>query len=264
LWEGCISLGKGADGKRRRKKVYAHTKAEVLKKLDEFRRKATSRMLTEADKQTTVAFLEWWLTNVAKKETAPTTWERYEQLVRLHAAPNLGQVILFDLSELDIEQFYADMEAAGSSTWNRKMAGTLLGNALNYAVRKKLIPYNPAGDIKKPRPEHYEIKPFTDDEARRFLLAARPHRLNGLFALALGTGMRQGEILGLPWCNLDLDIGTVTVQRSLAQTKNGFKLKQPKSEQSRRTIRLPRFVVEALIEHRERMRAEVHPVEGDA
>jgi integrase len=264
LWEVCVSLGANGAGKRRRKKEYAKTKSEALKKLDELKAKVSTRTLGDAGKQTASAFLTWWLDNVSKKETEATTWERYEQLVRLHVGPHLGSTKLANLTVLHVEQLYADMEKAGSSTWNRRMAGTLLANALGYAVRKKLIPFNPAADVAKPKPEHHEIRPLTEEQVKKFLGKTRPHRLHALFALALGGGLRQGELLGLSWECLDIEKGTVTVKRSLAQTKQGFKLKQPKSQHGRRTIGLPPFVVEALKAHRERMREEGHAVEGDA
>ncbi len=261
-WEGSISLGRDANGKRRRRKVYAKTKKRLLEKMDKLRSQVGARMLTDAGNQLAGPWVTWWLENVSKKERAATTWERYEELVRLHIVPALGQVKLADLTELHIEQLYSDMERAGSTTWNRKMAGMLLTNALGYAARKRLIPFNPAGEV-KPKPSARDINPLTEEQAKKLLMASRPHRLHALFAVALGAGLRQGEILGLPWSAVDFERGAVTVKRSLAQTKKGLVLKEPKSQQSRRTIRLPAFVVQALREHRDRMAKDGRPVEGE-
>lgn len=81
--------------------------------------------------------------NVSKKQTEASTWERYEQLNRLYLTPHLGQTRLADITEMHVEQLYTDMEKAQASSWSRKMAGTLLTNALGYAERKKLIATNP-------------------------------------------------------------------------------------------------------------------------
>jgi integrase len=122
---------------------------------------------------------------------------------------------------------------------------------MRHAVRLKLIAFNPAADVTKARPEDREMLFLTEPQAKLFLDAARGHRFYPLFALAIGSGMRQGELLGLQWSDLDLEKGAVTVSRSLAQIKGQFILKEPKSKRSRRTITLPRFVVNALRDHRQ-------------
>jgi integrase len=138
------------------------------------------------------------------------------------------------------------------------MAGIILGNALPHAVKPKLIPFNPAADIAKPRLEDKEMLYFTDTQARLFLAAARGDRYFALFALALGSRMRQGELLGLQWSDINLDKATVNVCRSLMNLKGTRALRDPKTTRSRRTISLPCFAVEALIEHRAAMLAEGH------
>jgi integrase len=87
-------------------------------------------------------------------------------------------------------------------------------------------------------------------------VSAEGRRLHALFALALGSGMRQGELLGLQWPDIDFDKGTVTVRRSLAQVISEFILKEPKSRSSKRMIRLPPFALDALLNHRRAMLAE--------
>ena len=176
--------------------------------------------------------------------------------------PHLGQTRLADITEMHVEQLYTDMEKAQASSWSRKMAGTLLTNALGYAERKKLIASNPAQNVAKPKPGHHEICPLTDEQVKQFLSATRSHRLHALFALALGSGLRQGELLGLAWSGLDLEKRTITVSRALAQTKKGFSVKAPNSAAGRRTLQLPEFVVEALVQHRSLMKAEARSVEG--
>ena len=116
------------------------------------------------------------------------------------------------------------------------MALTLLSNALRQAVRQF----------------------FSADQATRFLAASKPKRLRSLFALALGTGMRQGELLGLRWDAIDFERDMVTVRHSLAEVKSVFILKEPKRKRSRRTFKLPAFVVESLKEHQAAMAKKSH------
>jgi integrase len=172
------------------------------------------------------------------------------------AAGTRGGVRLNKLAALHVENFYSQMERDGASAWTRKMAGVLLTDALRHAVRLKLIPFNPAADVVKARPEEKEMRFLTEAEAKRFLEAARGNRLHALFATAVGTGMRQGELLGPQWGDIDFEKGTVAVQRSLALVKQTFILKEPKSKRSRRTLTLSRFVLDALHEHRKEMVAE--------
>jgi integrase len=110
--------------------------------------------------------------------------------------------------------------------------------------------------VAKARPEEKEIRFLTERQTREFLDTARSTRLFGLFALAVGSGMRQGELLGLAWADIDFDKGTVSVQRSLAQIKGAFITKEPKSKRSRRTIALPAFALDALRLHRAAMLKE--------
>ena len=159
------------------------------------------------------------------------------------------------LAPLHVEQCYAAMERgapdrkqAGAST--RKFAGVILSTALRHAVRMKLIPYNPAADVVKAKPAEREMKFMSQRQARQFLDAAKLHRLHALFALAVGTGARQGELLGLQWGDIDFEKGMLSVQRSLGWVKKEPHLKEPKSKAGRRTIALPLFALAALREHR--------------
>ncbi|MFI5458830.1 MAG: tyrosine-type recombinase/integrase, partial [Isosphaerales bacterium] len=236
--------------------VYGATKQEVQEKLRQLQVEATNGTLSDVARLTVGDYLQRWLDNTAKNKVRPTTHARYEQLVRLHINPILGAVQLGKLAALHVEGFYAEMERREATAWTRKMAGTVLTNALRHAVRLKLIAFNPAADVVKARPDEKEMLFLIEPQVKQFLDAAQGYRLYALFALAIGSGMRQGELLGLQWPDIDLDGGTLSVRRSLAQVKGEFILKEPKSKRSRRTIKLPRFVLDALQEHRHAMLKE--------
>jgi integrase len=255
-WVGSISLGYDGNGKRKRRTVYGATKQEVQEKLRQLQNDASAGTLADVGSLTVGAFLDRWLENTARVKVRATTFARYEQLVRVWLKATIGRIQLGKLQPLHIESLYAEMQRNGASAWTRKMAAMVLTNALRRAVRLKLIPFNPAADVEKARPEEKEMLFLTEPQARIFLEAARDHRHYALFALAIGSGMRQGELLGLAWSDLDFDRLTVTVSRSLAQVGGKFSLKEPKSKRSRRTITLPRFVIEALQAHRNAMRRE--------
>jgi integrase len=250
-WVGSVSLGYDGNGKRKRRVVYGASKQEVQEKLRQLQTESLAGTLSDVGRLTVGEYLQRWLENTAKNKVRPTTYARYEQLVRLHVRPILGGVQLGKLRAVHVEACYAELERNGATAWTRKMAGTLLTSALRHAVRLKLIPFNPAADVVKARPEEKEMRFLTEPQAKQFLDAARGARLFALFALAVGSGMRQGELLGLQWPDIDFDKGTLSVQRSLAQVKGQFVLKEPKSKRSRRTIKLPRFTLDALQQHRQ-------------
>jgi len=114
----------------------------------------------------------------------------------------------------------------------------------------RLIPSNPAAAVKKARPAEREMAFMTATQARRFLDAAKSNQNYALFALALGTGARQGELLALTWADIDLAASTLNIRRSLSREGKEHVVKEPKSRTSRRTITLPMFAVNALHNHR--------------
>jgi integrase len=120
------------------------------------------------------------------------------------------------------------------------------------------------GASPKPNASVKEIRPLSAPEARKLLEAARGDRLEALYVLALHTGMRRGELLGLKWEEVDLHNQTVRVRRTLTRTENGRRLAigEPKTKKSRRTVRLTQRAVEALRRHLERQLEDIE-VLGD-
>jgi integrase len=167
-------------------------------------------------------------------------------------------VKLGQLRPVHVEQFYADLMKDGCSPGNAKKVSAVFSAALGHAVRVGLIAVNPSAPVAKPKPKEAEIVPFTTEEYRRIREAAAGHRLSALFALAIGTGAREGELLGLGREHIDLEAGTMTIRRSLAPVKGGFLLKEPKSKRGLRVVELPRFCIDALRDHLKRLLAEGH------
>jgi integrase len=247
LWSGEVSLGFDGNGKRKRKTVYGTTKAEVLDKIAELRGLARSGTLPDAGTLTVGQFLDRWL-QTSKGRTSDRTHEERERVVNTHLRPRMGGLRLAKLSTLHVEGLYADMRRDVEGAWATRHAADVLTAALGHAVRLKLIPNNPAASdvVPKPRTPKPEIQFLTQDQVNRLLAAARGQRVYPLVAAALGTGCRQGELLGLTWADIDLKAGTLSVRRSLSMTKAGFVLKEPKTAAGRRMVSLPPFVVEAL------------------
>jgi integrase len=208
------------------------------------------------------AYLVGWLENTVRVKSSPTTYERWEQLSRLHVRPHIGHLKLSKVRPMHIHGLMGTLEKNGESAWTRKMVGSILHNAFRQARRFRLIVQNPCEDVPRVKPGEREMANLTAGQAKTFRQAAGKKRLAALLTLAVGSGMRQGELLGLEWPDIDFDRGTVTVRRSLAQLKGRFALKEPKSKQSRRTIKLPPVALTALAEHRRAMLKEGQDVKA--
>jgi integrase len=256
-WVGAVSLGYGGDGKRKRRVAYGSTKDDVQKQMRKLQTSADAGTLSDAGKMTVGEYMVRWLENTARPRIGDSTYTRYEQLVRLHLVPSLGRVKLAQMSASHVEAFYGELERLGETASARKRVGKLLTAALRHAVRIRLIHFNPAADVVKPRVIFREMLFLNEVQVRQFLDAARSSRLYyAIFALAIGSGMRQGELLGLRWADIDFDAGTVAVQRSLSQAKGEPVVKETKSRAGRRTITLPPFALDALRLHRTKMLTE--------
>jgi integrase len=134
---------------------------------------------------------------------------------------------------------------------------SVLHNALDTAVKWGLVPRNVCDLTSPPRKERFEIQPFTAEQVQQFLIAVRGHKWETLFMLALATGMRQGELLGLKWQDINVSTGTLQVRRILSRVMSERSVREfveadPKTEQSRRSIPLAPFALSALRQHRER------------
>jgi integrase len=134
---------------------------------------------------------------------------------------------------------------------------SVLKSALEHAVREDDLPRNVARNIKAPTPRPRRFKPFTASEARQFLHAASDDRLYALYELALRTGLRKGELLGLHWDDLDLGGGTASIHRSLQRTPTGgLTILQTKTRASERRIALPTECINSLKAHQEQQQEE--------
>jgi integrase len=160
---------------------------------------------------------------------------------------------LTKMTAYDVEDFYARLKQRGIPPASRRQAALVLTNALRHAVKLNLIPSPPTAGVAKPKLVQREMRVLSDEGAKVFLAAARRSQHYALFVLAVATGMRRGELLGLQWPDVDFQGATVTVRRTLIMIGPEFILKEPKTKASRRTIALPPFAMDALHEHPKKM-----------
>jgi integrase len=160
------------------------------------------------------------------------------------------------LTPAHLRGLYREKLDAGLSPRTVKYVHVTLHKALKQAVMDGLIPRNATDAVKPPQVRREEMHPLAPEQVKLLLEAARGDRLEALYVLAITTGLRQGELLGLKWEDVDLEDGTLQVRRTLATTKGGPQLTSPKTKGSRRTVRLTQWTVYALRSHLERQLEE--------
>jgi integrase len=239
-----------AEGRKRRT-IYGKTRAEVATKLSKALSDREGGLVFDAGGLTVGKYLDRWLADSVKDTVRQTTYQGYERIVRLHIKPSLGRIKLKDLTVVHVRGAYRERLDAGLSPRMVQLVHVILHKALKQAVADGLIPRNTTEVVKAPRPEKKEITPLSHEQARSLLRAAQGERFEALYVLAVTTGMRQGELLGLKWEDVDLEAGTLQVRRTLSTaTGGGLKFGAPKTSKSRRSIKIPATALLPLKRHR--------------
>jgi integrase len=241
---------------RKRKVIYAKSQAEARRKLTEALANRDKGFTYDAEGLTVEGYLARWLEDSVRGSVKATTYQSYASLVRLHICPTLSGTKLATLTPAHVQTLYRTKLDEGLAPKTVKYIHTTLHRALRQAVRWGLVPRNAAAEADPPRVSTPEMSPLSPIQARTLLQAAKGNRLETLYVLAVSTGMRQGELLGLGWEDVDLEAGVVRVRRTLTLAKGGPRLTEPKTKGSRRSIRLTASAVEALERHRECQEAE--------
>lgn len=256
LWYADASGGFTSEGRRVRKRVYAATKQKVQQKLRELHEKADRGALgREGGKITVGQYLDQWLKDIAVT-VAPTTLRSYTRDVTLYIKPTVGPIRLSHFAVHHVKAMYSKLADMKKSPAMQKKAGVTLGVAMQQAVGEGLLSFNPARMIKKPKHKPAEIKPLDPEQVSRFLAAAIGDRLHALYVVALDSGAREGELLGLQWKDVDFAGGALSITRTLQELDGELTLKDTKTATSRRRVPLSEFGLAALHEHRKRMLAE--------
>ncbi|HEY7308245.1 MAG TPA: tyrosine-type recombinase/integrase [Gemmataceae bacterium] len=239
-------------GKRHQPTAYFETKKKALAWLHEQHAKHDRGQLADSGRRTVGAWLAEWLT-MKKPQVEVRSWDNWESHVRLHLAPIIGRTPLAKLRPSHVAAMYSTLEEQGVSSAMRKKVGVTLSMAMADAVRMQYLASNPATAIKKPKTKEPDIRPLDAEQARAFLTATATDRLHALYVLALDTGMRQGELFGLHWPEIDFASGVVTIKQSLEERDGHHRLKEPKTASSRRRIEVTPATIAALNAHRQQM-----------
>jgi integrase len=255
-WCAGIVTGRDQHGKQLRKVVYGWTKTEVQKKLTKLMPQQQAGTLGNADRITLGEFIDKWLANSVRPNNRASTHASYDQVARLHIKPFIGGIQLSKLMPANVATLYATLEREGRKARLRQMAHAILHRALQYGVEQEILTRNVCDVAERPQAPRKEVTPLTAEQAQAFLLATADHRLYAMFLLAIDAGMRQGELNGLQWDDVDLTAGAVTIRRAVVQIKEEFIVNEPKTARGRRRVEICPATVDALRLHKARMMQE--------
>jgi integrase len=232
----------------KRMTIYGREYRDVEKQLAAAMGDAARGLVYDVGKLTTGEYLTRWLSDSIRDTVRESTYNSYGRVVNGQLVPRVGRVKLSKLRPDHIRRLYRDMLDAGLATRTVQYAHTLLKRALTQAVVDGLLPRNVADAVKPPQLRREEIQPLSPDQVRALLDAAAESgdRLHTLYTVAVHTGMRPGELLALRWSDVDLEVGTVQINRALSEGK----FTKPKTARSRRRIKLTAGSVAALRAHR--------------
>jgi integrase len=239
-----------AEGPKRRY-ITGETREDVAEKLAKAISDRADGLVFDAGSTTTGEYLTRWLSDSVRGTVQGSTYRSYGRVVDGHLVPGVGRVKLAKLRPDHIRRLYRSMLDAGKATRTVQYAHTLLKRALAQAVMDGLIPRNAAEAVRPPKLKRDEIQPLNADQVRA-LLDASDERSRALYTVAVRTGMRPGEILALRWSDVDLEAGTVQINRALSEGE----FSTPKTPRSRRRISLSPATVAALKAHRKRQLEE--------
>ena len=266
-WTLILDLGRDpATGKRQQQWTTVRgTKRDAERKLAELQHQIDTGGFVKPSRLTLGEFLDQWLRDYAATNVRPRTFEGYNTVVRSQLVPKLGNIALGELRPAHLQAYYAkaltdgrvDGKPGGLSARSVLHHHRVLSEALSHAVKWGLVARNVAKAVDPPRPERIEMKALDADGVRKLLEAASGTPYHPMLHLAIYTGMRRSEILGLRWMDVDLSMATLSVVQVIHQLYNGeIIFQEPKTSKSRRLLDLSPTAVLALRAHRERQEAD--------
>jgi integrase len=289
-WEGRLITGYDEKGKPKFRYFYGKRQKDVIAKMDKVKAELNFGTYIEPHKVTVKEWLDTWLDTYKKDNLRPSTYNSYKMVIRLYLKPHLGDVLLKDLQTNQIQQvlnwLYKEgrqvkktkkkkeqKQPKGLSRRTVELTRTVIKAALDKAVEDDLIIKNPAKGTTLPKEERKKVKPFTRDDALKFLEFVEDDRLYAIYYLMFSTGLRRGEALGLKWQDIELAEGQqwkdqnlkaakMHIERSLVEfydEETGKVVRDfqpPKTSESRRTIPLTSHVVAVLKAHKAKQAEE--------
>jgi integrase len=200
----------------------------------------------EGAKITLNEYLDRWLETAVRPRVRPKTFQDYQGMLHRYVRPILGERVLAGLRPLDLQTMYLQMTERGLSARTVRYAHVVVKSAMQQAVRWRLLLENSADRLKVPQQQRNEMRALTVDQARTFLKAVEGTKYGPVLAVALTTGMRPSEYLGLKWQDIDWARQTISIVRSIRRLNGKWCFSDTKRSRSRRPIKLQGWIVARL------------------
>ncbi|MBA7589176.1 Tyrosine recombinase XerC [subsurface metagenome] len=261
-WEICIDVGRDpVTGRRQRHfETIPGSKSQAQRRLHELLHILEQGAYAKPKRITLAEWLIDWLNGYVKTNCSIRTLDGYRAIVRRHLIPNLGMIPLSQVQPQHIQQSYGRLlegaDGNGLSPRTVLHIHRVLFGALNYAVRQGLLIRNPAQLADPPRAKNQKMKTLMPQEVSRLLNVAEDTPYYPIAYAAVKTGLRQAELLGLVWRDVDLDLASLSVTQVLYKRKGVCQFKEPKTEHSRRRLNLSPSLALFLRAYKTRRQAE--------
>lgn len=263
-WRATLSLGYNSDGKRIRKQFYGKTKKEVMNKMIDYKSDFNKGLIVQDEKITVQEWIKIWLFELKANDLKPSTVERYSGVYDNYIKnTGIGKCKLKNLKATNIKLYYNRLIEEGKTVNIVKTVNKILKASLNGAKMNGYLYVNVCENVTLPKEkikEKKEVAVFTLDEEKKLLTSIKNHKYKMVFILALGTGLRIGELMALKWSNINFENKTLDVNRAMSRAyvfENGkkvFKIEEntPKTNSSIRTVPIPSNVLKELQEHKKK------------
>ncbi len=238
-WRIVIYTGKIVNGKRERytETIHSHRKGDAQKRLTELLAGMEKGTCLPSGRMTVSELLNQWLEGYVKTNCSLRTYDGYESIINLHLKPALGHIKLKHLKAPDIQSYYSKAcEKLAARTVHHQHR--VLSEALKFGVRQGYLGNNPCGLVDPPSPRKQVMRTLDPAEVEILLKYVQDSRFYPVIYTAVSSGLRQAELLGLRWRNVDLEYMTISVNQVLYWRKGVCEFKEPKTANSRRLVKM--------------------------
>lgn len=254
-----VDLGRDSEGKRKQKWFNGYkTKKEAEKALTTVLHQLQNNTYIEPSKLTVADYLTNWLETYVDVNLSPTTIAGYRVNIIKHVIPKLGNIQLQKLQSYHIQELYNEKllkgridNTGGLSAKSVVYIHRVLRKALQQAVKMQLLQRNVADFIELPKVKRFNPTILNDTQIQNMLNAIRETSYYLPVLLAIFAGLRRGEVLGLRWCDIDLEKKTIAIFQNVIPTSSGVIITTPKTEKSNRTILLSESIIVEILKHKE-------------